>query len=74
MFHCIPFIVGAAAGAVFAFVSTDQRTRDTLKDGADKLVDGAKRGVRKAAKAVVRVTSDPVVGDDQERGVSPTAH
>jgi hypothetical protein len=72
MFHCIPFIVGAAAGTAVTFMSADRRTRETIKDSAEALVDGARRGLKSAAQAVMIARWDRVGEDNLAPDRSPT--
>ncbi len=75
MFHLIPFLAGAAAGAAVTYVVTDPQTRAKVKEGADLVAAGVKAGFGTAKNLLTRTeTSEPREGpeEDPEGSTTPT--
>jgi uncharacterized membrane protein len=66
MLHCIPFLVGAAAGAAITYIAKDRSARDSIKAGADGIVDGVKEGFERATRAAKVLTRPSTERSDRE--------
>lgn len=76
MFHCIPFLTGAAAGTVITYLFKDHEARDRIREGADRVVDRVRDGFERAGragKALVRPASTGA-GQDTESDPRPATH
>jgi hypothetical protein len=76
MFHCIPFLAGAAAGTVITYLLKDHEVRDRIRAGADRVVDGVRDGFERAGRAgqvLVRPASTGT-GQDTESDPQPATH
>lgn len=76
MFHFIPFLAGAAAGAAITYVVKDRETRSRIREGADKVTEGVRDGIERAAragKALVRSSSERT-HRDADSDISSTTH
>jgi hypothetical protein len=77
MFHCIPFLAAAAAGAIITYIATDRQTRDRIRTGTDKVVDGLKDGLERttrAAKVLARPASHRDRQEDAGLEAQPSTH
>ncbi|WP_148217501.1 hypothetical protein [Allochromatium vinosum] len=76
MFHCIPFLAGAAAGTVITYVLKDHEARDRIRAGTDRVVDGVRDGFERAGRAgraLVRPASNRT-GSDTGIDPQPATH
>lgn len=71
MFHIVPFLAGAAAGAAITDIVKDRDARNRIRENAEKVADGVKDGIdrtRRAASALTRSGSGRI-----ERNPGPDA-
>lgn len=72
MFHVIPFLVGAAAGAVVTYVVKDREAREAIKNRADRIAEGVRVGLGRNGDSAS--TADAGAARTQDTETAPTAH